>query len=121
MIVGTLTTGQILGIFTEEIQNRQGWVSDTIHDGRRLFVRSLLPSVADVRPKVRMQGGVALRADHTGFGLMNAVTSLARDTRDPDDRWRLEELGGGIGAAILPRQPHDSPAHEASARRPAPV
>jgi hypothetical protein len=37
----------------------------------------------------------------TGFGLMNAVTSLARDTRDPDERWRLEELGGSL--AVLRR------------------
>jgi hypothetical protein len=227
MIDGTLTTGKILDIFTEEIQNRQGRVSDTFHDGRRLFVRSLLPYVADARPKDRMQGGVALRAtedelwlrpylfrqvcrngavmaqaieslhveclgvytpdegstmlreaiarcaekevfarsmqdvrslatvaldwlnlvphlshfqsagligrflgqilerfesstDHTGFGLMNAVTSLARDTRNPDDRWRLEELGGGIGALVLP-PPSDSPTHAASVRRLVPV
>jgi hypothetical protein len=227
MIDGALTTGKILDIFTKEIQNRQGRVSDTFHDGRRLFVRSLLPYVADVRPKDRMQGGVALRAtedelwlhpylfreicrngavmaqaieslhveclgvytpdegsamlrdaidrcaekgvfarsmqdvrssatlamdwlnliphltyfqstglmgrflgqilerfesgaDRSGFGLMNAVTSLARDTRDPDDRWRLEELGGGIGALVLPK-PSDSPAHAASDRRLVPV
>ena len=36
--------------------------------------------------------------DRTVFGLMNAVTSVARDTQDPDDRWRLEEMGGGIGS-----------------------
>jgi hypothetical protein len=35
-------------------------------------------------------------ADRSRFGLMNAVTSVARDTRDPELRWRLEELGGGI-------------------------
>jgi hypothetical protein len=40
--------------------------------------------------------------DNSRLGLMNAVTSLARDTRDPETRWRLEELGGGIPAAILP-------------------
>jgi hypothetical protein len=34
--------------------------------------------------------------DSTRFGLMNAVTSTARDTNDPDLRWRLEEFGGGI-------------------------
>jgi hypothetical protein len=40
---------------------------------------------------------------------MNAVTSLARDSRDPDDRWRLEELGGGIGARLRPQKPADAP------------
>jgi hypothetical protein len=228
MMDGTLTTGRILDIFTQEIQNRQGRVSDTFHDGRRLFVRSLLPYVADARPKDRMQGGVALRAteeelwlhpylfrqvcrngavmaeaieslhveclgvytleegstmlreaiakcaeqdvfarsmgevrasatramdwlnliphlsyfqsagltgrfladilerfdsaaDRTGFGVMNAVTSVARDTRDPEDRWRLEELGGGIGAALLPKEPSDSPARAFATGRLVPV
>jgi hypothetical protein len=48
--------------------------------------------------------------DHTRFGLMNAVTSLARDTRDPEDRWRLEELGGSIGARLRPPRPTITPA-----------
>jgi hypothetical protein len=30
------------------------------------------------------------------FALANAVTSVARDTRDPELRWRLEEFGGGL-------------------------
>lgn len=34
--------------------------------------------------------------DQSRFGLANAVTALARDTRDPDLRWDLEEFGGGI-------------------------
>jgi hypothetical protein len=47
--------------------------------------------------------------DASQFGLMNAVTALARDTPDPLMRWRLEELGGAIGAFLLPRrQPDDS-------------
>jgi hypothetical protein len=36
--------------------------------------------------------------DRSRFGLLNSVTSLARDSRDPELRWRLEELGGGIAA-----------------------
>lgn len=34
--------------------------------------------------------------DRSRFGLINAVTSLARDTIDPEHRWRLEELGGAL-------------------------
>lgn len=34
--------------------------------------------------------------DRSAYGLMNAVTSVARDTRDPQAKWRLEELGGQI-------------------------
>jgi hypothetical protein len=57
--------------------------------------------------------------DRTRFGLMNAVTSLARDTRDPDDRWELEQLGGDIGARLLltPR-PLELPARAAQPREP---
>jgi hypothetical protein len=36
------------------------------------------------------------------FGLVNAVTSVARDQKDPQVRWRLEELGGGILAMRFP-------------------
>ena len=38
--------------------------------------------------------------DRSRYGLMNAVTATARETRDPAVRWRLEELGGGIAAAV---------------------
>ena len=34
--------------------------------------------------------------DQTAYGLVNAVTSVARDTRDPEARWRLEEAGGSL-------------------------
>jgi hypothetical protein len=38
--------------------------------------------------------------DRSAYGLMNAVTSLARDTRDPELKWRLEKFGGGIPALM---------------------
>jgi hypothetical protein len=43
-----------------------------------------------------------VEGDDSVYGLMNAVTATARETRDPEDRWRLEELGGGIPALISP-------------------
>jgi hypothetical protein len=43
------------------------------------------------------------REESTLFGLMNAITSTARDARDPETRWRLEELGGAVaGARLVP-------------------
>ena len=42
--------------------------------------------------------------DRTRYGFMNAVTSVARDTRDHVARWRLEELGGQI-AVNQPARP----------------
>jgi hypothetical protein len=218
----SLTTTQVLAVFAEEIAAHGGQVTDTFHDGQRLFTRSILPHVEEVRPGDRMQGGVALKASDEGvwlypylfrlvcrngaiaaetieahflefvhlqepdtalqslrdgiaicsaqevfvgnvrkmrsacaleadvalnllphlsrivtpgnegllaqvldrffkdgdksqFGLANAVTAVARDTRDPDLRWRLEELGGGIAIGITPRQPKDG-RHAARAR-----
>jgi hypothetical protein len=40
--------------------------------------------------------------DRSRFAFLNAVTSVARDTADPEVRWRLEELGGGVCAGIEP-------------------
>jgi len=223
MMDSILTTETILEIFTEEVQNRRGRVTDTFHRGGRLFVRSLLPYVADVRPNDSMQGGLAIRAtedelslypylfrqvcrngaimaqtieslhveclgvysleegtamlreaiancseervfaksirgvqslamteidqllnliplvsqlqqagmghliaeilqrysserDRTRFGFMNAVTATARDAHDPDDRWRLEELGGGMFARLRPKQPSDAPGRQSAER-----
>ena len=52
---------------------------------------------------------------HRGrFALMNAVTAVARETRAPERRWRLEEAGGAIGAGLMPEpdQPPTSVALE---------
>jgi hypothetical protein len=216
-----LTTAALKALFAEEITAAGGTVSDTFDDGTRLFTRSILPLVREVRPADRVQGGVALRAgerevwvhpyvfrqvcrngaimahalqthhladhefategeaadavrravqaccaaeaftvaaeqtrsareaeadlalnllpfvsrlpsgagapvlravmerffqegDRSRFALMNAVTSVARDTPDPEVRWRLEELGGGIAAGRTPvPQPDDSAAEAA--------
>jgi hypothetical protein len=207
-----VTTAHIHTLFAEEIHAAGGKVSDTFDDGRRLFVRSILPALTEVRPGDRVQGGVALRAcegqvwvhpyvfrqvcsngaivahavqsrhladldvrpaeeadeavrevvrcccaaeafttaaaemrsagsseidavltlmpflarhggahtsrllaeilgrffgdgDQSRFGLMNAVTSQARDTSDPELRWRLEEFGGGVPVLRAPDRP----------------
>ena len=42
-------------------------------------------------------------ADSSRFGLLNAMTSVARDTRDPESRAvRLEEFGGAIAVSRFP-------------------
>jgi hypothetical protein len=205
-----LTTAEIRAVFAEEIAAAGGAVSDTFDDGARLFTRSILPQVREIRKADQLQGGVALRAsgqdvwihpyvfrlvcrngaimahavqtrhveghefttpeeagvgvrlavqascaedaftvaaeemrsacdaeadialnllpllsrlpaevgndmvraimerfvqevDRSRFALMNAVTSVARDTPDPEIRWHLEELGGGISLGERPR------------------
>jgi len=210
----SLTTAQVLAVFAEEVAARCGSITDTFNDGRRLFTRSVLPHVEEVRPGDRFQGGVALKAtaeevwlypylfrlvcrngaiiaetlearslgdlpqqepdtarqslregieaccarevfvgnvrkmrtaceaeadlaltmlplltrlstrgnaellsqimdrffkegDRSQFGLANAVTAVARDTRDPEVRWNLEEYGGGIAIGAVPQHPAD--------------
>lgn len=210
------TNQEIREVFENEVAAAGGAVSDAFDDGPRLFLRSILPASADVRPGDRVRAGIALRAsgrqvlvhpytfrqvcsngailaqavqtrriervedldlpwlgeerleevreavrvcaapevfftasqqmrsaaeleadqvimamtfrithsprriasglvtqilsrfsddqDRSAFGLMNAITATARDTRDPDLRWRLEELGGGV-LARLPKAP----------------
>jgi hypothetical protein len=69
---------------------------------------NLLPHLARLSPRLSAQvlGPIldqfAQGIDHSQFGLMNAVTSVARDAKDPELRWRLEELGGGVCAGITP-------------------
>jgi hypothetical protein len=36
--------------------------------------------------------------DRSYYGVMNAITAVARETSDPETKWRLEELGGSIPA-----------------------
>lgn len=50
----------------------------------------------------------ASAGDDSAFGLMNAVTSVARTIRDPETRWRIEELGGTVPARLQP-QPKTAP------------
>ena len=60
-----------------------------------------------------IRGRYTASRDRSRFGLMNAVTSVARDTRDPELRWRLEELGGGIPVTDLDARPRLSSQPEA--------
>ena len=44
--------------------------------------------------------------DRSQFGLANAVTAVARELRDPERKWELEELGGGLAIASRPEVPN---------------
>jgi hypothetical protein len=47
--------------------------------------------------------------DRSAYGLLNAVTSVARDSRDPQTKWRLEVLGGEIAYGLKnPKSPKQS-------------
>jgi hypothetical protein len=81
---------------------------------------NLLPVLSRLRPEIGTQifRQIVERffdgEDASRFGLMNAVTSVARDTTDPGIRWRLEELGGGIPVGQPPAPELDGFASEAA-------
>ena len=60
----------------------------------------------------RIVGRFEAEGDRSAFGLVNAVTSVARDTADAETRWRLEELGGGMLARMPDRPKRAAPALE---------
>jgi hypothetical protein len=64
-----LTTSEILAVFDAEITTRGGRVTETFNDGRRLFSRSVLPEVEEVRPGDGLKGGIALKATEQGLWL----------------------------------------------------
>ena len=43
--------------------------------------------------------------DRSQFGLANVITAVARDVQDPELKWDLEELGGGIAVGAIPSHP----------------
>ena len=71
---------------------------------------SLLPLLSRSAIPAREQGKLLFDivnrfhadGDQSRFGLVNAVTSVARDTRDPELRWNLEEVGGNIAVLRMP-------------------
>ena len=65
----------------------------------RSSLRRMIPAAQQEEIVRRFRGA----SDRTAFGLMNAVTSVARDQDDPEVRWQLEKLGGGVPAMKFPR------------------
>lgn len=78
---------------------------------------SLLPAMHRISQHARTEifDRYARARDWTAFGLMNAVTSYARDTGDAEARWNLEELGGTLLARLSPRGPRPVAAEAARA------
>ncbi|MSR57821.1 MAG: hypothetical protein EXS05_09120 [Planctomycetaceae bacterium] len=74
---------------------------------------TLMPLLSRLRTQsnVRLLSQIMERfvgeGDQSRFGLMNAVTSVARDTHDPEIRWNLEEFGGGIAIGKIQGPPPD--------------
>jgi|GEM_PF-873607 hypothetical protein len=71
---------------------------------------NILPLVRRLAALQGMDSGAvaAILGDFLGgddpslFALANAITAAARETTDPDLRWRLEEMGGGVPVGADP-------------------
>ena len=67
--------------------------------------RSLRTSVQAPRIRAEILRRFNAEGDKSVFGLMNAVTSTARDESNPEVRWTMEELGGEIALLGRPTTP----------------
>jgi hypothetical protein len=93
--------------FTAPIDRMRSAIDSTTNMALMLsaFMSTHRASVA--RPMMQeILGRYHRSGDRSAYGLMNAVTSVARDTRDPQAKWRLEELGGEI-AYWQPKRPRN--------------
>src|SRR5262249_5901033 len=90
---------------TGEIRAAVGSEIDAVLTMLPFLARLNRPGQSPVMQEI--MGRFLRESDRSRFGLMNAVTSVARDTRDPELRWRLEEFGGGIAALWVPDVPSD--------------
>jgi len=53
--------------------------------------------------------------DGSYYGVMNAVTAVAREISDPETKWRLEEFGGSVPALARRTSRTESPREELAA------
>ncbi len=79
---------------------------------------SRLPQLHAARLLRKVVEAFAPQVDHSRYGLMNAVSATARDMRDADLRWRLEEMAGEI---ICPPAAEHATTLERTAQPPNPL
>ncbi|MHC4519484.1 MAG: hypothetical protein ACYTAS_12915, partial [Planctomycetota bacterium] len=93
--------------------NRMRTMAETEADAALTLLPEILKLEPDNASRVvdLVLGRYERQPERSLFGLMNAITSVARDTRDHDTRWRLEEAGGGMLARLVPAPtPRGAPA-----------
>jgi hypothetical protein len=112
--IAELSRDEVEGAICEAVQ----WCArDEVFSGNVADMRSAMDVQADMviaMMSTLSRGGRGRGATHArvleryfeqgelnGYGWMNAVTSIARDTEDPDERWRLEEDGGALPALLI--------------------
>ncbi len=89
-------------VFAEAARQVRNAVAFELPSGTMDLLLSSQETISeDLRDEVRQR--FVEEADDSLFGLMNAVTSVARDQKNAEIRWDLEELGGSVPALRLPR------------------
>jgi carbon storage regulator len=90
-------------LFSEAARKIAATTASNANHARRLLDHMpQLPREHATRVRNEVLRRFAAGSDSSLFGLMNAVTSVARDEPDPVIRWRLEELGGAIPSLVAP-------------------
>jgi len=69
------------------------------HEGRPLDPEPAFARIPRLK-REEIAGRFARSSDGSRFSLMNAVTSVARDTRAPELKWDLEVVGAAVGAGF---------------------
>jgi tetratricopeptide (TPR) repeat protein len=100
----------------DEVFAKATWQMRSAADAEVDVALTLLPLMSRFQSNPRLAQSMAQafrpilerflgESNRSRFALMNAITSVARDTQDPELRWNLEEMGGGIPLSIVPKVP----------------
>ena len=74
-----------------------------------LHIASMATEIGDSAVFLQIFDRFIDERDLSAFGLMNAITAQARDEPDPERRWNLEALGGGLLARLQSGPPQLRP------------
>jgi hypothetical protein len=95
---------EVFTSFVDEIAGTVGAICEI-----PFLLMALLPDQVDPLAGelyTRVLAELTRGGDRSRYGLLNAVTAVARDTQDPDLRWQLEVAGGAlsdVGRTSTPR------------------
>jgi hypothetical protein len=99
-------------VFDANLDDMQRMLAAEVH--RPLVMSHFMRRLGDAGLVTQIMSRYLAEDDHSLFGLMNAVTAQARDEPEPERRWNLEELGGGMIALLRPPQPVRTPGRKRS-------
>ncbi|MEM7453926.1 MAG: hypothetical protein AAF456_06170 [Planctomycetota bacterium] len=87
-------------VFENNVSNIRGTIGRPVDAGLALMVLENRWQLGDLTRRIWHR--LVRDRDRSKFGLMNAITSIARDEKDPEVKWKLELLGGRIPTMPLP-------------------